>query len=200
MSSRAACAAAPSSASTKPPRPSPRRSSAPRTSPASTSRASPSPPAGGQLTSNRVAGRVSIGAWPISRPRPRCGRSGNALAQIKLPGRRAAHILPISWSVDGRRRVRDPRAMFGRDAGRRAAGGLGLRSCVPDTGRLCRARAPAVRGRRRCAVRLGAGRAGRRRDGPGLRLHRHGRRLDERRGVHRRLLFTSRPCRSAAST
>ena len=72
--------------------------------------------AGGQLTSHRVAGRVSIGARPISDNDLWCARSA-ILAQIKLPGRRAAHILPIAWSVDGQGGVRDPRAMFGRTLG-----------------------------------------------------------------------------------
>ena len=65
--------------------------------------------AGGQLTSNRVAGRVSIGARPIS-DNDLVRAISNALAQIKLPGRRAAHILPISWSVDGPGGVRAPQS------------------------------------------------------------------------------------------
>src|SRR3569623_1282355 len=73
-------------------------------------------PAGGQLTSHRVAGRGSIGARPIS-DNDLVRASTNALAQGKLPGRRAAHILPIAWSVDGQGGVRDPRAMFGRALG-----------------------------------------------------------------------------------
>ena len=32
-------------------------------------------------------------------------------------------MLPIAWSVDGQRGVRDPRAMFGKTLGARAAGG-----------------------------------------------------------------------------
>ena len=69
--------------------------------------------AGGSLASHRVSGRVSLGARAIS--------DGDlvraiqaALAQIKLPGRRAAHILPVGWSVDSQAGIRDPRAMFGR--------------------------------------------------------------------------------------
>ncbi|WP_372784342.1 cell division protein FtsA [Phenylobacterium sp.] len=72
--------------------------------------------AGGQLTSHRVAGRVSIGARPIS-DNDLVRAISHALAQVKLPGRRAAHILPIAWSVDGQGGVRDPRAMFGRALG-----------------------------------------------------------------------------------
>ena len=72
--------------------------------------------AGGQLTSNRVSGRVSIGARPIG-DNDLIRAISHALAQVKLPGRRAAHILPIAWSVDGQGGVRDPRAMFGRSLG-----------------------------------------------------------------------------------
>ena len=71
---------------------------------------------GGQLTSTRVAGRVSLGARPIG-DHDLVRAIQHALAQIKLPGRRAAHILPIAWSVDGQGGVRDPRAMFGRTLG-----------------------------------------------------------------------------------
>ena len=72
--------------------------------------------AGGQLTSARVAGRVSIGARPIG-DNDLVRAIQHALSQIKLPGRRAAHILPVAWSVDGQGGVRDPRAMFGRILG-----------------------------------------------------------------------------------
>jgi len=72
--------------------------------------------AGGALTSTRVTGRVSIGARPIADNDLVRGIS-NALAQIKLPGRRAIHILPMSWAVDGQGGVRDPRAMFGKTLG-----------------------------------------------------------------------------------
>jgi cell division protein FtsA len=60
-----------------------------------------------------VAGRVSIGARPIS-DNDLVRAIQHALSQIKLPGRRAAHILPIAWGVDGQGGVKDPRAMFGR--------------------------------------------------------------------------------------
>lgn len=68
---------------------------------------------GGQLTSHRVKGRVSIGARPIG-DHDLIRAIQHALSQIKIPGRRAAHILPVAWSVDGQAGVRDPRAMFGR--------------------------------------------------------------------------------------
>lgn len=72
--------------------------------------------AGGALTSTRVTGRVSIGARPIA-DNDLVRAISNALAQIKLPGRRAIHILPMSWAVDGQGCVRDPRAMFGKTLG-----------------------------------------------------------------------------------
>ena len=72
--------------------------------------------AGGALTSTRVTGRVSIGARPIA-DNDLVRAIQNALAQIKLPGRRAIHILPMAWAVDGQGGVRDPRAMFGKTLG-----------------------------------------------------------------------------------
>ena len=72
--------------------------------------------AGGALTSSRVMGRVSIGARPIA-DNDLIRAISNALAQIKLPGRRAIHILPIGWSVDGQGGVRDPRNMYGKALG-----------------------------------------------------------------------------------
>ncbi|MCX7588274.1 cell division protein FtsA, partial [Phenylobacterium sp. 58.2.17] len=72
--------------------------------------------AGGQLASHRIAGRVSLGARPIS-DGDLVRAIQQALGQIKIPGRRAAHILPVAWSVDGQAAIRDPRAMFGRSLG-----------------------------------------------------------------------------------
>jgi cell division protein FtsA len=71
---------------------------------------------GGQLSSHRVSGRVSIGARPIG-DNDLVRAIQHALSQIKLPGRRAVHILPVAWSVDGQGGVKDPRAMFGRALG-----------------------------------------------------------------------------------
>ena len=72
--------------------------------------------AGGQLQSCRVSSRVSLGARPVCDAD--CARAITvALAQVKLPGRRPIHLLPISWSVDAQRGVRDPRAMFGHALG-----------------------------------------------------------------------------------
>ena len=72
--------------------------------------------AGGQLASHRVSAQVSLGARPISDAD--LGRAiAQALATLRLQGRRAIHLRPIAWSVDGQRGVRDPRAMFGRTLG-----------------------------------------------------------------------------------
>ena len=72
--------------------------------------------AGGQLAGRRVAGRVSLGARPISDDDlARAIRS--AMTQLKLLDRKAIHILPVSWSVDGQSGIRDPRQMFGRILG-----------------------------------------------------------------------------------
>lgn len=70
----------------------------------------------GQLASHRVAAQVSLGGRPIS-DNDLIRAIQAALGQIKLPGRRAAHILPIAWRVDSQGGIRDPRAMFGRVLG-----------------------------------------------------------------------------------
>jgi cell division protein FtsA len=71
---------------------------------------------GGQLQSARVTGQVSIGARPITEAD--CSRAiAQALANLRLPGRRPIHFLPIAWSVDAQKGVRDPRSMFGRTLG-----------------------------------------------------------------------------------
>jgi cell division protein FtsA len=71
---------------------------------------------GGQLASHRVRAQVSLGARPISDNDLNRAIS-SALAQVRLPGRRSIHLLPIAWSVDAQRGVRDPRSMFGRSLG-----------------------------------------------------------------------------------
>ncbi|MBX3480430.1 MAG: cell division protein FtsA [Caulobacter sp.] len=72
--------------------------------------------AGGQLASCRVSARVSLGARPISDND--CSRAlAAALAEIRLQGRKPIHLLPVAWSVDGQKGVRDPRAMFGKSLG-----------------------------------------------------------------------------------
>ena len=71
---------------------------------------------GGQLQSCRLTSHVSLGAKPISDAD--CSRAiGAAVAQLRPSGRRPIHLLPIAWSVDAQRGVRDPRAMFGRSLG-----------------------------------------------------------------------------------
>ena len=72
--------------------------------------------AGGQLASHRVRAAVSLGARPIG-DQELSRALHMALAQSRFPGRRAIHLLPIAWSVDGARGVRDPRDMFGRELG-----------------------------------------------------------------------------------
>lgn len=72
--------------------------------------------AGGQLASNRVHTQVSLGARPIS-DGDLSRAIASALAQVRIPGRKPIHLLPIAWSVDGQRGIRDPRAMFGRSLG-----------------------------------------------------------------------------------
>jgi cell division protein FtsA len=72
--------------------------------------------AGGQLASHRVEAGVSLGARPIT-DQDLSRALQMALAQARFPGRRAIHLLPIAWSVDGARGVRDPRDMFGRQLG-----------------------------------------------------------------------------------
>jgi cell division protein FtsA len=72
--------------------------------------------AGGQLASHRVTAQVSLGARPIG-DGDLSRALQSALAQVRINGRRAIHLLPIAWSVDGQRGVRDPRAMFGRSLG-----------------------------------------------------------------------------------
>ena len=70
----------------------------------------------GQMASHRLQTKVSLGAKPVDDADLARG-IGLALAQMKLPNRRPIHVLPISWSVDGARGVRDPRAMKGGSLG-----------------------------------------------------------------------------------
>jgi cell division protein FtsA len=72
--------------------------------------------AGGQLASCRLSATVSLGARPIG-DNDLSRAIAAATAGVKMPGRRAIHMRPIAWSVDGQRGVRDPRAMFGRSLG-----------------------------------------------------------------------------------
>ena len=71
---------------------------------------------GGQLQSCRVSSQVSLGARPVSDAD--CARAiAAAVAQVKTPSRRPIHLLPVGWTVDSQRGVRDPRSMFGRQLG-----------------------------------------------------------------------------------
>ena len=72
--------------------------------------------AGGRLASQRLAATVSLGARPIVDADLSRAISA-AMAGVKLPGRRVIHSRPIAWSVDGQKKVRDPRSMFGRQLG-----------------------------------------------------------------------------------
>lgn len=60
--------------------------------------------------------QVSLGARPIG-DGDLSRAIASALAQVRIPGRKPIHLLPIAWSVDGQRGIRDPRAMFGRALG-----------------------------------------------------------------------------------
>jgi len=71
---------------------------------------------GGSLGSSRVRAQVSLGARPIT-DNDLMRANSAAMAQVRLAGRRAIHLLPVSWSVDGQGGVRDPRGMFGRSLG-----------------------------------------------------------------------------------
>jgi len=68
---------------------------------------------GGQLASHRVTSEIPLGPRPISDVDLSRAISA-AVAQVRLPGRRRIHLLPITWSVDSQRGVRDPRSMFGK--------------------------------------------------------------------------------------
>ncbi|CAN5277554.1 cell division protein FtsA [soil metagenome] len=70
----------------------------------------------GQLMSHRVTSAVSLSARPIA-DADLSRALQLALAQTRFTGRRAIHLLPVAWSVDGHRGVRDPRNMFGRQLG-----------------------------------------------------------------------------------
>jgi cell division protein FtsA len=72
--------------------------------------------AGGQLASHRVTAQVTLGARPIA-DADLSKAISQALSQVRLPGRRPIHLLPVAWSVDAQRGVRDPRSMFGRQLG-----------------------------------------------------------------------------------
>ncbi len=70
----------------------------------------------GQLASHRVASKVALGAKPIS-DNDLQRAIASALSQVRYANRRPIHLIPVGWSVDGQRGVRDPRAMYGRQLG-----------------------------------------------------------------------------------
>jgi len=70
----------------------------------------------GQLSSHRVTAQVSIGGRAIS-DNDKIRAIAQATSSLRLDRRQAIHLRPIAWSVDGQRRVRDPRAMVGRVLG-----------------------------------------------------------------------------------
>ena len=72
--------------------------------------------AGGQIASHRLEAGVSLGARPIT-DQDLSRAIQMALLQTRVPGRRPIHLLPIAWTVDNQRGVRDPRGMFGRQLG-----------------------------------------------------------------------------------
>ena len=72
---------------------------------------------GGQLASRRVRVEVTLSPQRAISEND-CNRAiVHAVAQAKAPGRRPLHLLPIAWSVDQQKGVRDPRSMFGRVLG-----------------------------------------------------------------------------------
>jgi cell division protein FtsA len=69
--------------------------------------------AGGGLASLALGSTISLGARPIT-DNDLSRAVSAAVAGLRAPGRRIIHVRPIAWTVDGQRRVRDPRGMFGR--------------------------------------------------------------------------------------
>ena len=162
----------------------------------------PSPPPSARWPATASQAQVSLGARPI-------GDADLARAIAHGPGadrasRTAApiHLLPIAWSVDGAaRRARSARHVRPRRWASTCWSSPWPRAPSTTLGHCLELAHLDLRGRGRRALRLVAGRAGGRRDGPGLRLHRHGRRLDLGGGVlGRRPCCTSTACRSAATT
>ena len=70
----------------------------------------------GQMASHRLQAKVSLGAGPVD-DGDLARAIALALGQMKLPNRRPIHVLPIAWSIDGARGVRDPRSMRGGSLG-----------------------------------------------------------------------------------
>lgn len=70
----------------------------------------------GQLASHRVAAATPLSTRPII-DMDLERTIGAALDQVRFANRRPIHLLPVSWTVDGVRGVRDPRGMSGRSLG-----------------------------------------------------------------------------------
>jgi cell division protein FtsA len=70
----------------------------------------------GQMMSHRVSAQVSLSTRPIS-DADLTRALQLALSQTRFAGCRAIHLLPVAWSVDQHRGVRDPRNMFGQRLG-----------------------------------------------------------------------------------
>ena len=70
----------------------------------------------GQLASHRVSAKVAIGGRPVTDV-DQSRAVSQAMANLKLNRRKAIHMRPIAWSVDGQGHVQDPRGMSGRALG-----------------------------------------------------------------------------------
>jgi len=71
---------------------------------------------GGQLGSEGLYGETMLSERPAG-DRDLRRALDDALMGFDADGRVALHAIPLSWSVDGSRGVRDPRGMFGRSLG-----------------------------------------------------------------------------------
>jgi cell division protein FtsA len=70
----------------------------------------------GQLASHRISAKVAIGGRPITEA-DQARVVAQAMANLRLSRRKAIHMRPIAWFVDGQGHVQDPRAMPARVLG-----------------------------------------------------------------------------------
>lgn len=70
----------------------------------------------GRLASHRVRAQVSLGTRPVG-DADLARAIAHTLGQCRFADRRPIHLLPIGWSVDGARGVRDPRGLTGQSLG-----------------------------------------------------------------------------------
>jgi cell division protein FtsA len=70
----------------------------------------------GQLASHRVNAKVAVGGRPIT-DADQARAVAQAMTGLRLTRRKAIHMRPITWSVDGLGHVQDPRGMSGRALG-----------------------------------------------------------------------------------